>query len=41
VAVKVKRYNTGVNVPSAEEGSESSDEVDRDASDYYRASRGE
>lgn len=41
IAVKVKRYNTGVNVPSEEEDSETSDEVDRDATDYYRASRGE
>jgi len=41
VAVKVKRYNTGVNISTEEKDSESSDEVDRDASDYYRASRGE
>jgi len=41
VAIKVKRYNTGVNVPGDKEESETSDEVDRHASDYYRASRGE
>lgn len=41
VAVKVKRYGTGVNVPSAHEESESSDAVDRNATDYFKASRGE
>ena len=40
VAIKVKRYNTLKNIPSETKESESTDEVDRDASDYYRASRG-
>lgn len=41
VAVKVKRYSTGVNVPSEDEESETSDAVDRNATDYFKASRGE
>jgi hypothetical protein len=41
VAVKVKRYDTGISIPSEEEESESSDAVDRNAADYFKASRGE
>ncbi len=41
VAVKVKRHNTGVSVPSEEEESETSDAVDRNATAYFKASRGE
>ncbi len=41
VAIKAKLYNTIRNRRSVEQDSESSDEVDRDATDYYRASRGE
>jgi len=41
VAVKVKRYDAGGKVPSAEEESESSDAVDRNAAEYFKASRGE
>ena len=41
VALKVKKYNTLANVPGLEEEAETSDEVDSDAIDYYRASRGE
>ena len=41
VAVKVKRYDTGVKVPTPDEECESSDAVDRNASDYFKASRGE
>lgn len=41
VAVKVKRYNTGINVPSEKDESETSDAVDRNATDYFKASRGD
>lgn len=41
VAVKVKRYDTGASVPSEEEESESSDAADRNAADYFKASRGD
>ena len=41
VAVKVKRYDTGVKVPTPDEECESSDAVDRNATDYFKASRGE
>lgn len=41
VAVKVKRYDTGVQAPSPDEECESSDAVDRNATDYFKASRGE
>lgn len=41
VAVKVKRHNTGVSVPSEEEESATSDAVDRNATAYFKASRGE
>jgi hypothetical protein len=41
VAVKVKRYYTGENVTGGEEESATSDAVDRNATDYFKASRGE
>ena len=41
IAVKTRLYNTRRNKPQVEEEVESSDEVDRDATDYYRTSRGE
>jgi hypothetical protein len=41
VAVKKKKFNTGVNVPEPEAEAETPGEVDRDAIDYYKASRGE
>jgi len=41
VAVKVKRYDTGIKVPTPDEECESSDAVDRNATDYFKASRGE
>jgi len=41
VAVKVKRYDTGVKVPTPDEECESSDAADRNATDYFKASRGE
>lgn len=41
VATKVKRYNTGLCVPSEAEESETSDAVERSATEYFKASRGE
>jgi hypothetical protein len=41
VAVKVKNYATGVYVPSEQEESESSDAIERNAVDYFKASRGD
>lgn len=41
VAVKVKRYDTGLKVPTPDEECESSDAVDRNATEYFKASRGE
>lgn len=41
VALKARQYNTLRNVRTVKQDAESSDEVDRDATDYYRASRGE
>ncbi len=41
VALKARQYNTLRNVRSVKRDAETSDKVDRDATDYYRASRGE
>lgn len=41
IGIKRKQYNTGLNVRDPEDGAEDSDEVDRSAIEYQRASRGE
>lgn len=41
IAIKARLYNTLRNVPSVQVDAETTDEVDADAIDYYRASRGE
>ncbi len=41
ISVKAKKFNTQANIPSLEEDAETSDEVDADAIDYLRATRGE
>ncbi|TAK83759.1 MAG: hypothetical protein EPO20_16840 [Betaproteobacteria bacterium] len=41
VALKARQYNTMRNVSTVKQDAETSDKVNKDATDYYRASRGE
>jgi hypothetical protein len=41
VAVKRRRFNTGLNIPSEGQDSATNDKVDRDAGEYFRRSKGE